>query len=36
MVRKIRPVVVALALLLGAGSAQAESVTYVLKTPGVV
>ncbi len=33
---KIRVFVATLALLLGAGSAHAESVTYVLQTPGVV
>ncbi len=33
---KIRSVVASLALLLAAGSAHAESVTYVLQTPGVV
>ena len=36
MIRRIRPLVATLALLLAAGSAPAESVTYVLQTPGVV
>ena len=33
---RIRTVVATLALLLAAGSAHAESVTYVLQTPGAV
>jgi hypothetical protein len=36
MIRTISPIVAMLALLLAAGSAHAESVTYVLRTPGVV
>ncbi len=36
MIRRIRPAVATLALLLVAGSAHAEPVTYVLQTPGVV
>lgn len=36
MIRRISPIVATLALLLAAGSAHAELVTYVLRTPGVV
>ena len=36
MIRSIRFAVATLALLLGGGSAYAEPVTYVLRTPGVV
>ena len=36
MIRRIGSTIATLALLLAAGSAWAEPVTYVLHTPGVV